>query len=98
MTFGGMGVEDVKRMFQDFDIIVLREDRENFGIFLKAKKPKIYFPTDLSHLTLYSMILGRRTASIPKMTDMPLSRRLKLSINEAMKIVIGKFSSFFRVC
>ena len=88
----------MKRIFQDFDIIILREDSENLGTFLKAKKPKDYSPRDLSQLTLYSIILGKRTASIPNITDMPILRRFKLSINEVIRRIVGsKFGTLLGI-
>lgn len=68
-------LKDMKDIFKDFEIISLRKDHEAPGVFLKARKPENYTPTDLSHVALYSMILGKRTEKIPDIGDMPLARR-----------------------
>lgn len=68
-------VEDMKKIFSDFEIIVLRRDHEAPGVFLKARKPKGYAPADLSDIALYSIILGKRTREIPDLNDAPLTRR-----------------------
>lgn len=90
--------EDMHKIFSDFEILVLEKDPLAPGVFLKARKPTDYKPNSLQDTTLYSMILGKRTASIPEIMDMPLLRRLKLSINETIKIARGKFEVFLRVC
>lgn len=73
-------IYDMKKIFSDFEIIVLRKDHSDPGVFLKARKPENYVPADLSEIALYSMILGRRTRSIPNIADMPLARRLVLKL------------------
>jgi SAM-dependent methyltransferase len=73
-------VEDMKEIFRDFEIMVLRADHKSRGIFLKAKKPKNYVPADLSTIALYSIILGRRTKDIPNFKEIPLIRRIALEL------------------
>jgi len=88
----------MRKIFSDFEIIVLKKDNEA-GILLKARKPMNWKPIDLSDIELYSMILGKRTTSIPEITDMPLLRRFKLlSIDKTIKIARGKFGAFLRTC
>jgi SAM-dependent methyltransferase len=71
-------VEDGNKIFSDFEIIVAEKDevRDGNGIFLKARKPEDYKPVDLSSLSLYSILLGKKTVRIPKIEDMRLERRL----------------------
>lgn len=70
-------IEDMKRIFADFEILVLKRDHEAPGVFLKVKKPVNWRrAVDLSNIALYSMILGRRTKTIPNMSDAPLTRML----------------------
>ena len=45
---------------------------------MKAKKPFDYTPNDLQGVELYSMILNKRTASIPSLREMSLLRKAKL--------------------
>jgi hypothetical protein len=86
------------KFFSDFEILVLEKDPLAPGVFLKAKKPINYKPNNLQDIALYSMILGKRTTSIPEIQDMPLLRRLKLSINEVIEIVKSKNWSVVKVC
>lgn len=72
-------LDDMKKIFSDFEIITLRNDPEAPGVFLKARKPNIFKPIDLQEISLYSMILGKRTKILPKVTDMPLNRKVILS-------------------
>ena len=51
----------MKKIFAEFDIIKLKQDKEAPGVFLKARKPAGWRAVDLSGLALYSMVLGRRT-------------------------------------
>lgn len=71
-------IEDMRRIFSDFEILKLVKDHEAPGILLKARKPLNYSPNELQDIALYSMILGRRTASIPKPQEIPFSRKVKL--------------------
>jgi len=82
--------EDMQKIFSDFEILKLIRDHEAPGVFLKARKPEPYNPVDLSSIALYSMILGKRTISIPDIRDMPISRRLKFIGLENL-IELGKF-------
>jgi SAM-dependent methyltransferase len=74
-------IEDMERIFSDFEIILLERDHMAPGVFLKARKPKDYKPVDLSSIALYSMVLGRRTTKIPDTNDMPLKRRILLTMH-----------------
>jgi SAM-dependent methyltransferase len=71
-------VEDLRRIFKDFEIIKLVRDHEAPGVLLKAGKPFDYSPSDLQGIALYSMILGRRATSTPSPREMPLPRKIKL--------------------
>ena len=75
-------LEDLAMMFADFEAITLKKNPEAHGVFLKAKKPENYVPADLSGITLYSMVLGRRTRGIPNIEDMPFRRRLRVELSK----------------
>jgi len=75
-------VEDMKRIFSDFEILKLAKDHEAPGVFLKARKPFNYSPKGLQDITLYSMILGKRTASIPKLREMSILRKARLLVSK----------------
>jgi hypothetical protein len=84
----------MKKIFSDFEIIKLIKDHEAPGIFLKAKKTSNAL-IDLSNIALYSMILGKRTTLIPKLSDMPLQRRLTLKLSILMDKLKGVRSLLF---
>ena len=73
-------IEDMKIIFSDFEIRRLRRDCQEPGVFLKATKPPNWIQADLSAVSLYSMILGRRTDRLPSPSEMPISRKLRLSL------------------
>jgi hypothetical protein len=79
----------MKKIFSDFDIIVIEKDPA-CGVFLKARKPKKYIPNDLSDISLYSMILGRKTKIIPEINEMPLSRKFLLCLKIEMQRFLQK--------
>jgi hypothetical protein len=81
-------------IFSDFEILKLIKDREAPGVFLKAKKPFNYSLNDLQDIALYSMILGRRTASIPKLQEMPFLRKATLLI---LKVIGSTYSLVYNV-
>ena len=78
-------INDMQMIFSDFEILKLIKDHEAPGVFLKARKPFNYIPNNLQDIALYSMILGRRTTSIPRLQDMPFSRKAKLLTFEMLK-------------
>lgn len=83
--------DDMKSIFSDFEIIRLAEDHEAPGIFLKCRKPYEWKPNSLDGISLYSMILGRRTTDTPKLTGMPLTRKIRFAMikfgRQALKFV-----------
>ena len=70
-------MDDVRKMFSDFDIITLKRDVEH-GILLKARKPENWMPAQLDNIAPYSVLLGRRTKEIVTIDDAPLARRLAI--------------------
>jgi SAM-dependent methyltransferase len=79
-------IEDMEKIFGDFEIIALEKDWEAPGVFLKARKPKSLSPNDLSRIELYSMVLGRRTREIVGMDKAPLARRLGIQLCQSKTI------------
>jgi len=76
-------IPDMKKIFSDFEITILQNDPgdiQNPGIFLKARKRSGEGLADLSSVELYSMVTGKRTLETPKPVNMPISRRMKLSM------------------
>ena len=85
-------VNDMREIFSDFDILSL-EKHQSYQTFLKAHKPIRYSPNDIANIALYSIVLGKRTTSIPTTSEMPLSRKLKLYLQQlriARKVLPGK--------
>lgn len=70
---------DMRKIFSDFEIMVLKSDPEH-GVLLKARKPIEYKPNSLDNISLYSIILGKRIKDIPNLEDAPLARRLMFKI------------------
>jgi SAM-dependent methyltransferase len=82
-------VEDMKEIFKDFEIIKLEKDPEAPGVFLKTRKPKDYtYPKDLSEISLYSIILGKRTKEI--VAKFPFQRKCKIFIQNLMDAIKNK--------
>ena len=87
-------IEDMKEIFKDFEIIKLEKDPEAPGVFIKAKRPKNYTsPVDLSEISLYSIVLGKKTKEIT--TEFTFSRKCKFfmynlinSINNKLRTIL----------
>jgi len=76
-------IEDIKKIFSDFEIMILEKDTEP-GILLKARKPLDFKPNDLNSISLYSIVENKRVSYIPK----------KLTIIRKFSILVGSaFSS-----
>jgi len=86
-------LSDMRRIFLDFMMLSLVSDPEAPGVFLKATKPRNWRPIELSEIELYSMILGSRTADIPSIADMPLNRRLALSMYSTIRARLRECNS-----
>jgi SAM-dependent methyltransferase len=79
-------IEDMEKIFGDFEIIALEKDWEAPGVFLKARKPTSWSPNDLSQIELYSMVVGRRTKELISMDKAPLARRLGIRLYQSKTI------------
>ena len=90
-------IEDFKKIFSDSNIIVLERDLVSPGIFLKARRPKIFSELiDLSKLELYSMVLGERTARIPFTDEMGLLRKARIKFDTVYNITSACIQSIRR--
>ncbi len=56
-------LDDMRAIFADMDIVTLEPDPEAPGVLMKARKPGV-FREIVSTTDLYSVILGRRSASV----------------------------------
>ena len=80
-------LEDMEKIFSDFDILSLERDTEAPGVFLKARKPSKFEEADLSSVELYSMLLGKRVVGIEGVDPKSLSF-LPLTLKEKTKTII----------
>jgi SAM-dependent methyltransferase len=76
-------VDDIERIFRDFETIAVEKDHLSPGILFKARKPENQMPADLSDTALYSMVLGKRTREILNIEDTPFTRRLALRLSRS---------------
>jgi len=56
--------EDMRRIFSDFEILLIEKEEKHPGIFIKAKKGNGPREIDLSSYKLYSIVTGRHSLSI----------------------------------
>ncbi|WP_246253002.1 class I SAM-dependent methyltransferase [Acidianus brierleyi] len=78
-------IEDMEKIFSDFEIIKLTKDPLKPGVFLKARKPLNFKLIDLSYIALYSMITNERTRQIPDKLPTP---RKKISLYQRLRMKI----------
>ncbi|MDR0373382.1 MAG: class I SAM-dependent methyltransferase [Nitrososphaerota archaeon] len=83
-------IEDIKKIFSDFEIIVLKKDYEAPGVFLIAKKPENYVSADLSDIALYSIVLGKNIKNSVNIEKMPFKRKFVIKIFEIGYIIKSK--------
>ena len=57
-------VEDMKTLFDDFQILNLVDDPLSPGVFVKARKPANFTENDLTQVALHSMITSRRSLNV----------------------------------
>jgi len=68
----------------------LQSDHEAPGVFLKAIKPEQYLQLELSSIELYSMIIGRKTKSIPDIENMPMLRKLGIFGKQTLSVIASQ--------
>jgi len=61
-------ISDMKTIFCDFEIEILEYDQQAPGIFLLVKKPKSFIENAVFNLSLYSVILKRRSSILVLLT------------------------------
>jgi len=57
-------VDDIKKIFSDFDIEMLDRDSSRPGIFLKARKPMNFNENNLDAMLLYNIVAGKNLLSV----------------------------------
>lgn len=73
-------IGDMKKIFLDFEIIGIQKDPGSPSVFLKARKLGDLRSVQTSDISLYSVILGKRTMKTPKFRDMPIPRKIRFKI------------------
>lgn len=85
-------IEDMSKIFSDFEIISLKKDSDP-GVFLKAKKPLEWRANAIDNISLYSMVVGKRINYVPD--KMPILRKLRIIIlPKILNIIHDVHSSF----
>jgi hypothetical protein len=59
-------LDDMQRIFSDMSIEALEGDPSEPGVFVKARRPEVFKPNDLSAVNLFSIITGDRVAEVSK--------------------------------
>lgn len=70
---------DMRAIFSDFEIKSLRVDLMAPGVFFKGVKSATATLVDLATIEPYSMLICRRTMSIPELSDMSFSVKIRVS-------------------
>jgi SAM-dependent methyltransferase len=84
-------LEDMVKIFSDFQIMVLKKDYEASGVFLKARKSLGYKSNDLSEIAIYSIVLGKKTVDIPQPSEISFIRKLKyLIVSNLLGVLTGR--------
>jgi len=78
-------IEDIKKIFSDFEILILEKDVEP-GILLKAKKPLDWKVCNLNSIPLYSMVENKRVLHIPE--KLTIIRKFSIIANSAFNSLL----------
>jgi len=78
-------IEDIKKIFSDFEILILEKDVEP-GILLKAKKPLDWKACNLNSISLYSMVENKRVLHIPE--KLTIIRKFSIIANVAFNSLL----------
>ena len=78
-------IEDIKKIFSDFEILILEKDVE-YGILLKAKKPLDWKVCNLNSIPLYSMVENKRVLHIPE--KLTIIRKFSIIANVAFNSLL----------
>jgi hypothetical protein len=80
----------MRKIFSDFEILVLDNDSESDGIFMKARKPAGFIENDISEHDLYNILLERRVRDVTsEYVFKAISRSV---IRKYMSFIINKHS------
>ncbi|MDJ0703817.1 MAG: class I SAM-dependent methyltransferase [Leptolyngbyaceae cyanobacterium MO_188.B28] len=62
--FWRFGLEDMKNIFSDSDVLAIEKDYQAPGIFVKVRKPEIFQENDLSEYEIYSMVTNESISAL----------------------------------
>jgi ubiquinone/menaquinone biosynthesis C-methylase UbiE len=79
-------IEDINKIFSDFNISVLEKDKNDDGVLIKLIKPKNFIENNLSEYNLYSIVVNKRIQKLSKKDLKNLSYQLM-----AIRYHINKF-------
>lgn len=58
-------IDDIRQIFSDFDIEILKPDPSAPGVFLKARKRELFVENDLREIMLFSILTNTRVSMPP---------------------------------
>ena len=87
-------LEDMKYIFQDFDIDVLEKDPQ-YGVMIKAIKPLNFVEADLREHKLYSIIAQKRVRDLEDI-NFRAFRYAKIAIKEQIRQYLSQIVHFLR--
>lgn len=96
-------VEDMKKIFSDFDIEILIPDPQAPGVLLKAKKPHNFKENDLSAIDLFSVVTGTRSLTLSDkdvevfMKNQERKKKLSSIKGSIMEFLLFPIKKLFRI-
>lgn len=96
-------VEDMKKIFSDFDIEILIPDHQAPGVLLKAKKPLNFTENDLSTIDLFSVVTGERSLTLSDkdveafMKNQERKKKLSSVKSSVMEFLLFPIKKLFRI-
>lgn len=61
---------DMRLIFADFELLTLKRDPLQAGVFVKARKPLVWKPVDLGGIALYSVVTNGRAVEISRRREL----------------------------
>jgi len=95
--FWRYGLEDMKYIFSDCEILALKNDHQDPGVFIKVRKPADFVEKDLTFFKLYSIVVDKRTSEITDqaLRDFRIFHLLRKVPNEKLKYLMFKIIKIF---
>lgn len=87
-------IDDMQYIFQDFVISIIEKDPQ-FGVMMKATRPREYSEMDLQDYRLYSIIAGQRIRD-PDDIHFAFLRTAKIAVKEKVRHAFSQLAHFMR--